>query len=110
MGDHSSQEIERRVLLLPPTKRDGEFTLALLAKVDLVGVVCPDLGKLCREMQVGAGAVVIRADALNADGCGHLSASLEQQPGWSDMPIILLLNTGQQVGLDDAIRSLGNVT
>jgi PAS domain-containing protein len=110
MGDHFSSEIERRVLLLPPTKRDGEFTLALLAKADLVGVVCPDLGNLCHEMPLGAAAIVITADALNADGRDHLAASLEQQPGWSDMPIILLLNTGQQAGLNDAIWSLGNVT
>src|SRR5580704_380503 len=104
MGDHSSQEIERRVLLLTPTKRDGEFTLALLAKADLVGVACPDLANLCHEIRLGAAAVVT-ADVLKAGGLGHLAAALDQQPSWSDLPIILLLHTGQQAGFNEAIRS-----
>ena len=110
MGGQSSQEFERRVLLLAPTKRDADVTRALLAKVDLEGVVCADVGQLCAEIPSGAAAVLLTAEVLEAPDFHRLAATLEKQPSWSDLPIILLLQADKQAAFDEPIRSLGNVT
>ena len=52
----ANRELEGRVLLVPPTVRDGEITRGLLANVGLQCVVCSGLSELTREIEAGAAA------------------------------------------------------
>ena len=111
MPEKINDERKQCVLVVTPTKRDGEITRALLKQAGLVAVTCPDLIQLCREIKIGAGAVLLTSDILASNEIGELVACLDGQPSWSDLPVVMLMQGGQQ-SLDASLvlKSLGNVT
>jgi signal transduction histidine kinase len=103
--------VERRVLLVTPTRRDGEITSSFLAKAGLSCLVCRDLPHLAGEVSAGAGAVLLTEEAIGDRGIGELLASLSRQPSWSDMPIVLLIRGGAgTAAAGETLRALRNVT
>ena len=104
-------ENETRVLLLAPTRRDAEITGALLARAELSCLVCQDLDALQREVVAGAGAILATEEAVAHAGMAGLLATLEEQPPWSDLPVVLLVRGGgQSPAATRGIRALRNVT
>ena len=82
-----------RVLILPPTRRDGEVTCAVLERAGMSCLVCDDAAALAEEIQAGVGAIVL-TDAIAGDGSfARLTATLDRQPSWSDAPTVLLSRT-----------------
>jgi signal transduction histidine kinase/CheY-like chemotaxis protein len=81
---------EARVLVLPPTRADGEVTLRLLRDAGITAVVCDTATEMAREMCVGAGALIITDDASRYDPLAELRLLLESQPSWSELPILVL--------------------
>jgi len=111
MGRDPTVDVERRVLLIAPTKRDGEVTSALLAKTGLTCVVCADLRQLLAEIELGAGVLMLAQEALIAPERERFVATLHAQPEWSDLPLVLLMQAGTPPSaVDKVIRSLPNVT
>src|SRR6478752_6250881 len=80
-----------RVLILTPTKKDAEVTSSLLLKADVACVVCKDLRHLAEEISEGAGAVLLTEEVIRAPGLQDLVNSVHQQPTWSDLPVIMLM-------------------
>lgn len=80
-----------RVLLASATARDGEITRSLLAAEGLDCVPCANLVELALEMEKGVGAILMTDEAILGPGVGALLLALERQPGWSDIPIVLLM-------------------
>jgi signal transduction histidine kinase/CheY-like chemotaxis protein len=73
--------------------------------------VCSDAPALAREIEAGAGVIVLTDIALVAPGFDQVLSALGGQPPWSDLPIILLLQTGTQSALAArVIASFTNVT
>jgi two-component system, sensor histidine kinase len=81
---------ERRVLILPPSRRDGEATRDLLARHGITCLVCPSPPDLASEIPRGAGALVLTDAALTAPGFESVAAELMRQPPWADLPVVLL--------------------
>lgn len=79
-----------RVLVLMPTAEDARRTVALLAESGVKGIICAELAELCRELRVGAGAVLLTDDAIFSDATGQLAEAVRAQPAWSTMPVIVL--------------------
>ncbi len=99
------------MLVVAPTTRDGEVTRALLGGAGLECQLCRTLGELCHEIPSGAGAVLMTSDVLRSPELAGCVATLEAQPSWSDLPIVMLMRGGtpsEQTRL--LLRSLGNVT
>jgi signal transduction histidine kinase len=106
-----ASDAAHRILVLPPTVRDGEVTLALLARAGLAGLVCSNMTHLCREIEEGAGALLLTSEAVSTGEIGKLVAAIKGQPSWSDLPIVLLLSGGQESANSlGVLPSLGNVT
>ena len=102
---------ERRVLVLPPGRRDGEVTRDLLEQAKVHCLVCYDAPTLAREIAVGAAAIVLTDVALVAGGFDHVQTELGRQPAWSDLPVVLLCQIGHQSPLAArVIASFTNVT
>ncbi|HET6880684.1 MAG TPA: ATP-binding protein [Pirellulales bacterium] len=102
---------QRRILHLPPTRRDGEVTAALLASAGLVCTRCRDLFQLSDQIAAGAGAVLLTEEALVASGIDRLLAAVQSQPSWSQLPFVLLMRGAAQSAIAaDVLRALGNVT
>jgi signal transduction histidine kinase/ActR/RegA family two-component response regulator len=105
------QSLLTRVLLLTPTRRDGEITSSLLIGGGETCLVCENLFHLLDELKRGAGVVLITEEAISAPGIHELLQFLEAQPPWSDLPIVMLMKSGiTSPTATKAIRDLRNVT
>ncbi|WP_225922908.1 ATP-binding protein [Pseudomonas farris] len=104
--------MSERAIILAPLGRDSQIALMMLNEAGFDGVITRDLGALCNELSLGAGLLVIASEALLGANLEPLLGLIEQQPTWSDLPIVLLTHHGgpeqnpaSQLGLQ-----LGNVT
>ncbi|WP_010584669.1 hybrid sensor histidine kinase/response regulator [Schlesneria paludicola] len=86
--------IEARVLLLMPTSQDAARTCDLLRESGLDGFECTDIHSVCRELAAGAGAILLTDETIAEDGAELLTSALENQPSWSDVPLIVLSREG----------------
>jgi two-component system cell cycle sensor histidine kinase/response regulator CckA len=92
LPESSSEEIA----ILAPTGRDAELTAAVLRRQGLSPRICPTMAWLCNTIIQGCGAVLIAEEALEAAEITRLIPLLEEQPAWSELPIILLTARGSQ--------------
>ncbi|MDO9018467.1 MAG: ATP-binding protein [Deltaproteobacteria bacterium] len=110
----SAEPGARRVLVLAPIGRDASLMLKVLAHDGLSAEACGDVVCLCREIDRGAGAVVLTEEALTPDGVHSLVESLGRQPAWSDLPLVVCTWAGAvshaSAGRLRAVVSRGNVT
>src|ERR1700744_3915004 len=99
------------VLILPPTRRDGEVTRQLLSKSGLTCEVCVRVEDLASRIGDDIGAVLL-TDAVFPDRSARsVLAALASQPTWSDLPIVLLARSDAVfVAGEPLVRSLTNVT
>ena len=100
------------LLVLTPEGRDAEVIGLVLAEVGLATHRCTDMRTLCGSVFDDATAVILSEGAL-AGGTEALTACLEAQPPWSDIPVIILTARGARAGTRlhrDLLRALGNVT
>src|ERR687895_624037 len=83
------------VLVLAPTGRDTPLTCGILA--ERAGVhcgPCEDVVELCAKVASGAGAVVLAEEALDPGSARRLTETLAAQLPWSDLPLLILSNSG----------------
>jgi signal transduction histidine kinase len=106
------QGTPERALILAPRGRDSQIALMMLNEAGFHGVSCRDLPGLCAEVERGAGLLLISSEALLGSDLEPLIRLLEQQPAWSDLPIVLLTHHGgpQQNPVSRVGSQLGNVT
>lgn len=98
-----------RVLLMLAKGRDAQLTHDLLGQQGIHAEVCADAAALRLELQRGAGAVVVAEEMLGT-AQPVLGYAVEQQPQWSDLPVLVLsLGGADSVEVGDAIALLGNV-
>ena len=107
----TSRSNDFRVLLLPPTLRDGRVTSAFLERAGLTCFQCEDAASLAEQIGSGMGAVVI-TDALATDPLlPRVIEALAGQPSWSDVPTIILTRTDlESSATARLLESLLNVT
>ena len=103
-----------RAVILAPTGRDALVAAALIREAGYHANVCDDLPALLHEVEGGAGLAVIADEAIKTADLRGLMSWLNDQPSWSDFPIVLLTHQGGGPERNpDAMRIgqiLGNVT
>jgi signal transduction histidine kinase/DNA-binding response OmpR family regulator len=105
------QSYEKRVLLVAPTVRDGEITRSLLAGAGLTCILCKNLDQLVKEVHTGAGAVFLTEEAMTAEGIDEFLTTLHKQPTWSDLPVVMMMQQGDQSQVATGVLlSMRNVT
>ena len=106
-----TSEAEKRVLFLPPTRKDGEVTCKLLAIAGLNSLICESVSQLTRELDEGCGAILLTEDALKGHGILEFLNRLQQQPAWSDIPVVMMVPGGAHSATAiRVIEALRNVT
>lgn len=90
------------ILIAAPVGRDAELMCAQLSKAGMQCEWYRDLEELCREFEKGAGALLFTEEALPPHAMRRLVRALEQQPAWSEVPVMIL--TGLP-SLDVKVRS-----
>ena len=77
-------------------------------------MICPDLDCLARELRNGVGFVLVTEEALLGRDLRGLSAWIDEQPEWSDLPFVLLTRKGGGLERNPEagrlLDALGNVT
>ncbi|NUT87278.1 response regulator [Pseudomonas corrugata] len=106
------ESLSERALILAPLGRDSQIALMILNEAGFTGLICRHLGELCEELEHGAGLLVISSEALVGPDLETLFQQIEQQPAWSDLPIVLLTHHGgpEQNPAARIGMQLGNVT
>ncbi|WP_376964725.1 response regulator [Azospirillum sp. A26] len=99
------------ILVLAPEGRDAEVIGSVLAEIGLATQPCTDLPELCRSLGDDVGALMLSEGVLT--DIDPLTAWLEAQPRWSDLPIVILTSRRSRQagrGRQAFFQSLGNVT
>src|ERR1700722_9630909 len=111
MTTEANRVNDYRVLILPPTRRDGEVTRKALEHAGLVCEVCAQPSALAIEIGAGMGALLL-TDSLATDvAADQVLNALGRQPPWSDVPTVLLSATDRQSpATTKLLASLTNVT
>ncbi len=103
-----------RTLILAPRGRDALIAKQILDDAALGCAICPDLGRLVRELVRGADAAVLTEEACRTEEIRDLATWVAAQPAWSDFPFILLTEHGGGLERNPAAARLtailGNVS
>src|SRR5215213_3183167 len=92
MGPQGQDEkTEERVLILAPIGKDAPLAAEVLTRHGFLPQVCGDVAALWDEYSRGAGVLFITEEALLKSGIERLAAKLDEQPAWSDIPVLVCL-------------------
>ena len=104
-------ELERRILVLVTTTKDASLTRGILERAGIACTVCEDLDTVVRDLEAGAGALLVAEECVSYEQAGDLIALIRRQPPWSDLPVLLLTRQGaDSPEVMQAADTLGNVT
>ncbi len=105
---------DQSILILAPTGRDGDLSARVFGDYRLLAEVCAGPQKLAEKLAGGAGLVFLTEEALTSAVMRSLVKALEQQPTWSDIPLVVLTSSGGGIPANaEALATLvekGNVT
>ncbi|HEY6089018.1 MAG TPA: ATP-binding protein [Gemmatimonadaceae bacterium] len=103
------------VAVLTPTGQDSRVAEKVLARVGLDPRVCETMADVCeliRKEEIGM--LLMAEEALAPEARDKLFASLDQQPSWSDVPIVILTGEDELSGALprtlSGVAQKGNVT
>jgi len=104
----TASALQERVLVLALMSRDGELAQEALTRAGIAAEVVRGVESLCEAIAEGAGAVLVTEESLTAAATQLLLKTLEREPPWSDLPIVVLTTMGEATGLGlRTIRRLG---
>jgi len=110
LGGPNSQ----RVLILTGRRRDADVASRVLIGAGLAALVCQSAVHLVREMREGAACVLLTDEAIDGTAAQILHGWIEEQPAWSDLPIIVLTGKVDEPTRNRSARelqdTLGNVS
>jgi signal transduction histidine kinase len=89
-----SAAADARVLVMAPVGRDAALTQQLLNQAGIDAIACRDVDHLLEELRAGAGAIVVTVETLARSVDERLSRALDDQPTWSDLPLVVLTSGG----------------
>ncbi|MFO2464279.1 response regulator [Pseudomonas sp. 15FMM2] len=104
--------IHGRAIILAPLGRDSTLAAQMLNEAGFSAVIANHLPMLCETLEQGAGLLIIAAEALRGVDLQPLLDYLQQQPAWSDLPIVLMTQHGgsEQTSSSRLSALLGNIT
>ena len=101
------------ILIVAPLGRDAEMLAGALRGAGLHPEICRDVGDVAARLTT-AGIVLLTEESLAPPTIPELLSTLERQPAWSDVPVIVLTTSGRTAEPTSvAIQSFhrfGNVT
>lgn len=103
------QSFEDRVLIVAPMGNDAVNASEVLTKEGVENFICRDIPELCLFARQGTGALLLTQESLTSASLHYLACLLDEQPPWSDIPVILLASGGEATtpGLH-SLRTLGS--
>lgn len=84
-----------RVLVLAPTANDARLTVEFLSGAGFLAEACGDLAHLEKGADETCGCLIVAEETLRAESVRMLVETLERQPSWSDIPVVLITSGGE---------------
>ena len=98
---------DQAILILAPTGRDSELTARVFRDYRLHAEVCAGPKELGKRLSGSAGLAFLTEEALTPELVQILVKSLEQQPTWSDIPLVILTSAaGETQANAEALATL----
>lgn len=91
-GELDAQAPLDHVLVLAPYRRDAEYLRALLSEQEIRAELCPDAADIDACLGRSPGVLVTTHEALTPAILSAVARHLAEQPSWSEMPIVVLLD------------------
>jgi two-component sensor histidine kinase len=79
------------VLILAPFRKDAAYTASLLQEYDILSKEV-SAGNLANRLAEAPGVLVVTHEALSQNAIDTIAHFLREQPTWSEIPIIVLLD------------------
>ncbi len=86
--------LDRRVLVLLSLGRDSELACRALNEAKIRAQPVGSIQELCREIQAGAGTILLGFETLSEKALVSLAEVLRRQPPWSDLPFVVFSRLG----------------
>lgn len=86
---------EERIIIVAPVGNDAPAIAALLDHEGLATKICNGVEQGACEIRRGAGALLLTEEALESEAVSHLFQVLQDQPRWSELPLIILTTGGE---------------
>ena len=88
-----AEKNDERIFIIAPVGGDANAIATLLTERGFQAFVCPDSTTSAVEI-INAGALVMTEEALESATTTNLLIALEDQPPWSELPVIILTSGG----------------
>lgn len=95
-----------RTVIFTPTGKDGRLIAGLLERQKMPCHIADSLAELCEYVRAGVGAAMISEEAFGGNSLAPLLHELNNQPPWSDFPVILLTVSGRVTAESERLRKL----
>jgi len=101
----------QHVVALAPTTQDAILCRQVLEQNGVPVCCCDSIDAFAQAISRGAGIALVAEEQLDSDAIARLKQTLANQPKWSELPILVLLQAGE-VGADtlQRIHSIDHVT
>src|SRR5690242_8462321 len=108
----TNEAVALRVLVVAPVGRDAPAIAELLESRGHLARVCSGLREAGVQLEQGAGALLLTEDSLEREQVDALLPRLDQQPTWSELPVIILTTAGERAveRLDRIAAAAGGIT
>jgi signal transduction histidine kinase/ActR/RegA family two-component response regulator len=95
------------VMVFAPVGRDAALTQDFLQRASIPNLICQSMRQLCDIFQsAGGGALLLTEEALDDPAFSRLTALLDGQPSWSDVPVLLFAGSS---GADMTLRTIQSI-
>lgn len=103
-------QVSGRVIFLPDNPHDAETAGEVFDEYDIE--ICPvdTLKELVDEARRGAGCLLVVEEGLQGPEIDEFIAFLEQQPEWSDLPVLIATRKGSSSRRAWRLTEIANVT
>ncbi len=107
-------ESQGTVLIVVPVGKDASLAIKVLQEAGIPAQSCNSVAEATAQLSEGTRALLIAEEALDLSQLPLLLTVLHEQPPWSDIPVIILANSGgsERMSLQavDLFGPAGNVT
>jgi signal transduction histidine kinase/CheY-like chemotaxis protein len=110
MSPDDQARLDRRLLMLPATPKDGAMARDVLWRAGIETDLCNDVRSMASEVQRGTAAVMLPEESIGV-ASRLLALVIARQAPWSDLPVLVLARQGaDSADASLAVSALGNVT
>jgi signal transduction histidine kinase/CheY-like chemotaxis protein len=91
--------------------RDGTLTVEFLRSARIKAESFRSCDEFCRQLERGAGVLVLAAEVLSHPESGRLRELLLEQPKWSDIPVVVVAGSTGRPGVpNDMLKDFNGVS